>query len=214
VRRECGVVFATGVALANQANRFDFEGSHCYWDAEWLGGSGLAAPSSALEIVKLTWTKPGTRNGRKAYTLAEVMIAVLLIALMTVSLYGGISSGFSIIQLARENLRATQILMQRMETIRLYTWHQVNDPTYLKPTFVERYDPLGVSTNAGGAVYNGVISLSTPASVPAAYQTNMRLLTVTLYWTNATRSAKIVRTRQMQTHIARNGMQNYIWGVP
>jgi hypothetical protein len=141
-----------------------------------------------------------------------VLIAVLFIALMTVSLYAALSGGFAVIKTARENLRATQIMLEWTEGIRLYKWSQVNDPAYLPSTFTQRYDPLGASTNAGGVVYSGRLNLSVPSNVPTAYQTNMRVLTVTLYWTNSTRNANIVRMRQMQTYIARNGMQNYVFG--
>ena len=62
-----------------------------------------------------------------AYSLVEVIVAVLVLALMLISLYGGFSSGFAVVKLARENLRATQIMMQKMETIRLLKWSQFLD---------------------------------------------------------------------------------------
>jgi Tfp pilus assembly protein PilV len=152
---------------------------------------------------------------RRAFTLAEVMIAVLITGLMMVSLFAGFSVGFRVVQSARENLRATQILLQRMETIRLYTWSQVNSNAYLQPTFTERYDPLGVTNNTSGTLYVGVVGRGVPAGLPAAYQNNMREITVTLYWTNYSgykMTNKLVRTRSMQTYVARYGMQNYIYG--
>lgn len=153
-------------------------------------------------------------HGDHAYSLPEVMITVLLVAAMVISLYAGFTSGFAVIQLARENLRATQILMQRMETIRLYRWgDQLLDTTnYLKPTFVELYDPSGKVTNSAGARYTGKVDLSIPPNLPAAYQTNMRAITVTVYWTNYSGTNKILRARQMQTYAAKHGMQNYIFG--
>lgn len=165
-----------------------------------------------LKNVKSRETKPGKRSGRNAYTLVEVVIAMLFIALITVSLYGALSGGFAVIQVARENLRATQIMLEWTEDVRLYNWSQLTNAAYLPPAFVQRYDPLGASTNAGGVIYSGTLNLSVPGNVPAAYRNNMRALTVTVYWTNSTRSAKIVRMREMQTYIARYGMQNYVFG--
>lgn len=164
------------------------------------------------ETVKLSWTKPGVRGGRKAYTLAEVLVAVLFIALMTLSLYAGLSAGFAVIQVARENLRATQIMMEWTEAIRLYRWSQVTNPAYVPQNFVQRYDPLGASTNAGGVVYAGTLKLDVPADLPEGYRNNMRSLTVTLYWTNSMKNTKILRRREMQTYVARYGMQNYVFG--
>ena len=150
----------------------------------------------------------------RAYTFAEVLVAVLILGLMLSSLYASFSSSFTIMRSARENLRATQILLQRMEAIRLFNWRQVLDTTnYLKPTFVDYYDPLGATNNTLGAPYRGFITPSIPTDVPVAYRDNMRAITLTLYWTNYNGSQAIVHKRQMQTRVARYGMQNYLWGT-
>ena len=151
----------------------------------------------------------------RAYTFAEVLVAVLILGLMLSSLYASFSSGFTIMRSARENLRATQILLQRMEAIRLFNWRQVLDTTnYLKPTFVDYYDPLGATNNTLGASYRGFVSPpSIPTDVPVAYRDNMRAVTLTLYWTNHNGNQAIVHKRQMQTRVARYGMQNYLWGT-
>jgi hypothetical protein len=102
-------------------------------------------------------------------------------------------------------------LLQRVETLRLYNWNQVLDTTrYLKPTFKDRYDP--VATN--GTVYAGTITTNVPSLPGAAYTNNMRTVTVTLFWTNYPHKPNtniIVRSRQMQTYVARYGMQNYLY---
>ena len=155
-----------------------------------------------------------TRRNEQAYTLAEVMIAVMIVAIVGVSLYAGFTAGFSVVRLAREDLRATQIMLQRMETVRLYNWTQVTNTTsYLKTTFQEVYDPLGQTNQTSGAVYVGRVDLSIPGTLPAAYQSNMRAVTVSIYWTNYNGSKKIVRSRQAQTYVARYGIQNYIYGL-
>src|SRR5213593_2815579 len=85
---------------------------------------------------------------QRAFTFVEVVVAAFLVGLMTLSIFACFSSGFTIIQSARENLRATQIMLQRVEAVRLFTWNQVLDTTnHLKPTFTEYYDPLGVTNN-------------------------------------------------------------------
>jgi hypothetical protein len=150
------------------------------------------------------------------YTFVEVLMAAGILGFMAASLLGAFSAGFCLIQSTRENLRATQIMVQKMEAIRLFTWSQVCDTNnYLKPLFVEAYDPLGVHTNGGGAKYTGYMSAALPATgeVPEAYRTNMRTVTVTVYWTNYLGNKAILHKREMQTRVARNGMQNYIWGA-
>src|SRR5258708_34726031 len=163
--------------------------------------------------------KPSIRRRKiiapAAYSLVEVIVAILVLALMLISLYGGFSSGFAEVKLARENLRATQIMMQKMETVRLLKWSQVLDTNnFLQPAFLDYYDPSGTNANAFGAIYQGFVTTNAATGVAADYAANMRAVTVTIYWTNylkGTTNIPIVRTRQMQTLVARYGMQNYIY---
>jgi hypothetical protein len=159
--------------------------------------------------------KMGNRDwARQAYSLPEVILAALVLAILVVSLFGAFSSGLALVQLQRENLRATQILMQKMETIRLLTWAQGTNAAIANPVFTDTYDPAGTNTqHSVGVTYYGFVSNGVPDNLPADYQANMRVVTVTLYWTNypyGGRGTKITRTRQMQTFVARNGMQNYV----
>src|SRR5258706_3803580 len=70
---------------------------------------GSASKSDALAMA---------RSSEAGFTLAEIMVASALLALVVVSMYGGISFGFASITLARQNLRATQIALVKMEITR------------------------------------------------------------------------------------------------
>lgn len=158
----------------------------------------------------------GNRCFDAAYTLVEVLISMFVIALMLTSLYAGFSSGFAVVKLARENLRATQIMVQKTEAIRILNWRQITTPgtTYLSSSFVDYYNPSGVSNTTYGAMYQGFLYFTNqPSNVPADYQKKMRLVTVSVYWTNYQGGTTnvIVRNRQMQTYVARYGMQDYIY---
>ncbi len=142
------------------------------------------------------------------------MVAMLVLGIMIVTLYAGFASGLAVVQLARENLRATQILVKRMEDVRLYTWSQITSATnYLKPAFTTYYSPSGASK---GTIYSGVVTTNTPPGLPGDYQNYMVAITVTLYWTNyptgaGSQSKAIVHSRTMQTYVARYGMQKYVY---
>ena len=72
----------------------------------------------------------GQRNRSTAgYTFAEVLVAAAILGFVATSLYGAFAAGFCVIQSTRENLRATQIMVQKMEAVRLLTWSQVGDTT-------------------------------------------------------------------------------------
>ena len=131
------------------------------------------------------------------------MIGVGIVAVTFVSLFASFSSGFALVELARENLRATQILQEKMETLRLYTMEQIETPGFIPPRFTEQFYPNGQS---GGVIYNGTLALSGPPFV-ANYSSNLLMATFELTWT----SGNVLRKRSMSTLVARNGLQNYIY---
>src|SRR5437660_7956047 len=98
------------------------------------------------------------RSAQSAHTLAEVMVAVLVLATMTVSLFAGFSAGFAIVRMAGEDERATQILNGKIEAIRLCRWSDLTN--YPVISFQAYFDPPGLASNSAGAVYNGTISIS------------------------------------------------------
>src|SRR6266498_2256567 len=91
-----------------------------------------------------------------AYSIVEVMVAVFLLGIFIISLFAGLSSGFAVVQLARENLRATQILVQKMESVRLYNWTELTNSAYFKLSFKDWYYPPGTNSGSPGVVYQGV----------------------------------------------------------
>ena len=142
-------------------------------------------------------------------------MAIFILGIMLVSLFAGFSSGLLVVQVARENLRATQIMMQKTEQIRLFTWIQMTNSSFVKTNFSDFFVVTG--TNSGiGTTYKGFITVTTPASnsIPVDYASNTRGITLTVYWTNYPhgRAANaITRSRTMQTLVARYGMQDYVY---
>ena len=159
-----------------------------------------------------------------AFTLIEVIVCTAILSIAVVSLYAGIASGFSVLSVSRENLRANQVLIEKLETIRLYTWDQINSNGFIPPTFTAPFFPMVITnlvgTNAngtplyanytngtsGGVTYYGTVRV-TNAPVATAYADKMRMVTVSLAWTNG----NVARNRQMQTLVTANGLQEYIF---
>jgi hypothetical protein len=160
--------------------------------------------------------RPNRRNqtwcrAKAGHSLPEAVMAVSLVGVMFISLYAGFSSGFGIVRAARENLRATEILNQQTERIRLLNWKQVLEAQSSSPTaFVEPFDPDDSAVNPTGAVFRGEIEVTTPEDWPAAYQDRVRLITITLSWTNISGSKPIVNQRRIQTCVARYGLQIHL----
>lgn len=149
--------------------------------------------------------------GFHAYTLIEVLLAMVILTVISTAFYSALSSSFTLVQNTREDLRATQIMTQKLEALRLCRWDQLTN--FSNFTFRENYDPL--STNASGTVFVGTVVTNAAAAIPdtAAYKPNMRLVSLTVSWTNYVGSAAIPHTRQMDAYVALYGIQNYIWGA-
>jgi hypothetical protein len=151
-------------------------------------------------------------GSESAHSLPEAIIAALLVGTMLISLYAGFSTGFSLVRSSQEELRATQIILERMEGIRLCTWTQLQDTNrYLRPTFTEYFNPSGQTNQSTGLIYTGQVTTNRPTAIPASvfYRTNMLQVTVKVYWTNRFAGQEILRSKQMQTYVSRYGMQNY-----
>jgi type II secretory pathway pseudopilin PulG len=123
----------------------------------------------------LTWKYDG-RFAVSGFLMTEVLVSIALLGIVMVSLYGGISSGFNVVRLARENLRATQILVQRTEDYRLYNWDQLTNSSIVAPSFVDYFNPTGTNSQSWGTLYQGDVSRTIPLDIPSAYRTNMRAL--------------------------------------
>jgi prepilin-type N-terminal cleavage/methylation domain-containing protein len=153
----------------------------------------------------------GRRNREQAgFTLAEVMVAVAIVGIAFASLYVGMGSGLLITQSSRENLRATQIMLERMEGIRLHNWNQITISNMVPTKFATRYYPktLGGNTNSQGIMYSGAINISTPVISPApTYVDKLRMVDVEIQW----KSGEIQRSRSMSTLVAQDGLQNYVF---
>ncbi|MCX8091221.1 MAG: hypothetical protein N3I86_09900 [Verrucomicrobiae bacterium] len=164
--------------------------------------------------IQITQTT-AARRARLAFSLLEVVISVAVLSFMLVTLYGGIASSFAIIQTARENLRATQIMLERVEGIRLYNWNQLVYSNMIPTWFTNYYYPLAGPGESKGVVYVGRMQIE-PVTLnpPATYSANMRRINVTIYWTNyygRGLTNRIVRSRNMVTYAARHGIQNYVF---
>ena len=145
------------------------------------------------------------RQRMAAFSLVEATIGMGIVGTTIATLFSGFTSGFFTMQMARENLRATQIMLERVETIRLYSWDQVTTPGYITPTFTAPYDPEAAEGQQG-LVYTGSIRI-VPCDVPSSYAADMRKVVVQLNW----KTGKLQRTREFTSYISRFGMQDYVY---
>ena len=134
----------------------------------------------------------------------EVLVAVAIGGVVFVSLYSGLSTGFAIVQLARENLRATQIMQEKLETIRLYTWEQITTQGFIPTSFTDVF--YSATQYSGGLTYTGSVTIAT-APLTESYASDLKMVTVKVSW----ESANVLRQREMATFVSRYGLQNYVY---
>ena len=156
------------------------------------------------------------RRRLAAFSLMEVALGMGVMGTAMAALFSGFTSGFFTIRMARENLRATQIMLEKVETIRLYSWQQVTNtnPLFIPDTFTNKYDPVTQIGN-NGVLYYGTLSITNvdPAEMtgldgnPPKYTNDMRLVIVKLNW----QTGGLQRSREFRSYISRSGLQDYVY---
>jgi uncharacterized protein (TIGR02598 family) len=154
--------------------------------------------------MKLELSRAAKSHRPRAFTLVEATIAMGIAGLVLSILYSGITVGFFTVRMGRENLRATQILLEKAETLRLYNWSQITNKAYIKTNFAAAFDPN--SGTGKGCVYSGTIQIE-PAALDTDYSADMRRVTIKVNW----KTGGLNRTREFQSFVSRYGMQDYIY---
>ena len=127
------------------------------------------------------------------------MVSCLILGILLTSLYGAFSFGFNVVKLSQEEVRADQLLVDRLETLRVYDWSRITN-NYVNSTFTGYFNPG--ATN--GLSYTGSI-LITNAPVTQSYSNTLRQVTATVSWV----SSGLTHTRSMNTFVSQNGLNTY-----
>ena len=168
----------------------------------WLQARGVAAGG---QVPGCSRPCPAPRS-LAGFTIAEVVIAIAICAIGAAALMSCFGYAIRLVGQFRANQRATQIIMEKAETLRLYSWDQVNTSGFIPASFTNTYDGDFVTTNYSGTVYYGVVTVGNfPDST--SYAGRMKQLTLTLNWT----TENIFHTRSLTTFIAQDGIQNYVY---
>ena len=139
-----------------------------------------------------------------AFTFIEAVVALGAVGVVALAMYAGLSSVFTLIRMSRENQRATQIMVEKMETVRLYNWDQINSNGFIPRAFQSHYYSANGTNH--GTVYNGAITI-TSAPLDTTYSNTLRLVIVDINWT----SGQTPRTRQIRSYVSQYGLQNYVY---
>jgi hypothetical protein len=147
------------------------------------------------------------RKQLAAFSIVEAVIGMGVMGTVVGALMSGFTTGFFTMRMARENLRATQIMLEKMETIRLYSWQQVTNvhpKPFIPRTFTNHYDPQ--TLNNKGVEYTGEMII-TNAPISSSYSNTMKMVTVRVKW----KTGNLQRQREFNSYISKYGLQDYVY---
>lgn len=77
----------------------------------------------------------------RAFTLIETTIAMAISALFLSSLFAMNLASMETMRAAKESASASQVLQQRVESMRIANWHQITDATWIKANLLNADAP-------------------------------------------------------------------------
>ncbi len=154
------------------------------------------------------WASHSGGAVQSGFTLIETVIGMAIVSFVFAALYAGISSGFKIVLSSQQNMRATQVMLEKMETIRLYSWSQLMTPDFVPASFQAALDPADADRTdlSSDEVFEGSVEI-VPLNSGAAYDDEVRKIIITLNWSTSGRPQE----RTMTTLVSKNGLQNYVY---
>src|SRR4051812_42772195 len=98
--------------------------------------------------------QPPSPSSAQGTTLIEVVIATGLVAVFLGSLFTMNTASMDTIQMAKQSAAASQVLQQRVESLRIANWHQVTDPDWVRSNL------LNVASDSGTGLQHLVETLT------------------------------------------------------
>src|SRR4051812_33789584 len=114
------------------------------------------------------------------FSLVEAIVGMAVVGVLITALYFALTSGFRTEKLDRENIRATQLLIEKMDQLRVISWEELTDPTITPTNFDAAFNPeetpalrprirVGLGLGLTNAVASAVANVA--ANGPNKYQT-------------------------------------------
>lgn len=146
---------------------------------------------------------------QRAFTFAEVMVATAVVALGIVGMIQAVVVGSEMLDLARKQTVATQIIHGQLDQIRLRTWTQVDNLAANRTVKVDASDNGGdqaSNVSAGFVFGTNLPALSKNFSCKrtiTTVRTDLKQVTYTVTWTGGTGRTY---SRSGSTYFGKNGL--------
>ncbi len=131
-------------------------------------------------------------RGKRGFTIAEVLIAIIILTICVLALYSSLHVAFNLINDIRENIIASSIIQQEMESLRKTLF--VSLPLSGQSTFSN--DSLSSLYNASGTI-----------KVDQYVDANIVRIVIAVIWYSRLETGK-QKTKRVVTLIAKNGINS------
>jgi len=135
-------------------------------------------------------------RGKEAFTMIEVLIASLVLGLVFVSSIAAMTMGYKMLENARFNTVASQVIQSEIETLRLMNWSQVSS--------LPSNEAITIDASMAKAGFNKF----TGRRIVTSLRTDTKLIVVAVSWTS---SAGRNSSRRYTTFMTKNGLNDYYY---
>lgn len=152
---------------------------------------------------------PRRPASRAAFTLVEVMLAAVVMALALVGMIQVIVSGSEMLDVARKQTIAMQVIHGQIEQIKLRSWSEISSLPSTRTVWVDASDNNGNQSNNIAASFvfgNNLPKLAQKfrcTRTVASVKTDLKEITFTVTWTGNTGRTY---TRKGSTYYGKNGL--------
>ena len=140
------------------------------------------------------------QSARSGFTLAEVVVSLGLMAILFTAAFGTYFLGLRLLEDARHQLRASQIIQSEIERMRSLNWSTLQTIPATSSFF-----PDGEFVTQFAETYSASRTLNLTASG------DQLLAKVTVSWTN---SRGLATSASFSTVITRGGLSDYLYSIP
>lgn len=135
--------------------------------------------------------------GRKdGFTLMEVMIATFLVLIVFAGGFGALAQGNRLIEISRDETRASQVLQSEVEDLRTYNWDAL-----ITLSTDETYSPQSSFTDAYATRY-------TVRRLIATRSSTQKLVTIQVSWTD---NSGANHMREYITVVSKDGLYDFYY---
>jgi prepilin-type N-terminal cleavage/methylation domain-containing protein len=130
------------------------------------------------------------------FTLVEVIVASLVLGLVFISSIATMTYGYKLLENARFNTLASQVIQSEIETLRLRNWSQISA--------LPAKEAITITKTMADAGFNRFTGWRAISSIRA----NTKAIVVAVQWTA---SSGRVHSRRYTTYMTKDGLNDYYY---